>query len=73
MKITEHIIGPSRHSTDTIMEVSDWASGHSDDEELAGYQGDGFYFVDETEASVYGPYKSVEEATRHRNEYWAQL
>lgn len=73
MKITEHIIGPSRHSTDTIMEVADWDLGYSDDEELAGYRGNGFYFVDETEAFVFGPYGSVEEATNKRDHYWASL
>jgi hypothetical protein len=42
----------------------DWCDG-----KVAGYEGPGWYFWDETQSNCYGPYKTANGAARAKNKY----
>ncbi len=75
MKITEHKIEDGRHSANCIWELIK----ESPDEilpnyaKMIGYTENGFYFVNETESEVFGPYPTKIEARIERDKYFENL
>jgi len=57
------------HWIDEVIDNSDM----SREEKLSGYRDIGFYFVDESEAYVYGAYESFDKAVEERDKYFEQL
>lgn len=77
MTIKEHPVetfndNKIRHAAHSIMELVDnsdltnWANH-------AGYKATGFYFIDESEAYVMGPFKGFDKAVEERNKYFENL
>lgn len=74
MKIIEHTIEHnSRHSANSIWELVDDGVALINAEKLIGYTSAGFYYVDETESNVVGPFASIHTAVLARNSYYATL
>lgn len=44
-----------------------------EDSDIAGYQGPGWYFWDETGMYCYGPYRTKSEAAKEKHAYAKQL
>lgn len=61
-----------RHSGHSVMEVVD-ASESKQWERFAGYTKEGFYFIDESESEVIGPFKSFDGAVKVRDIYFKEL
>jgi hypothetical protein len=61
MTCIEHKVGDSKHAADIILEY------------IGAEEDNGFYFQDETEANVHGPYDSISTAVSARNTYFENL
>lgn len=78
MKILEHPVeifedeDYKHHTAHWIMQVID-DSDKTRVDKLCGYTEIGYYFVDESEAYVIGPYDTFDLAVQARNDYFKKL
>lgn len=74
MKVINHKVQEGRHAATSITEVRDFCPPQSIKEDWFDcFNGDGFYFWDETEAFVQGPFESIEVAVQSRDKYFESL
>ena len=74
MTITNHKIEEGRHAATSITEVRDFSPVTDPTKDYWNcFEGNGFYFWDETEAGAYGPFDSIGLAVLGRNDYYSRL
>lgn len=74
MKIKEHKIEKnSKHAGNSIWQMIDDGIPLTNAEKYLGYTDEGFYYVDETESNVVGPFASLNTAKLARNSYYERL
>lgn len=70
MRTIQHQIEDAPHSANSIWEYQGMTE---EEKKLYHMDGDGFYWVDESEAYNHGPYPTLEEAKAERDKYFEWL